>query len=144
MHINEWLTDERAQEVIQNVQTVVGQEAKNRNVRSEAMKLVCETINIAQESMDLASAAGTLATTAGVAREDSSRYTERCNNGDIKKAINDAKIGLKKTLEKVNGLRQDNYKQLKQWLIKDENTFMNTVKFFDKVGIEIKRSLQLT
>ena len=60
------------------------------------MKVVSDTINVAQEGMDLAFTAGTLATAAGVACEDSSRYTERCNNGDTKKAINDAKIGLKK------------------------------------------------
>ena len=36
LHINEWLTDDRVQEVIQDVQTVVGREARNRNVRSES------------------------------------------------------------------------------------------------------------
>ena len=46
--------------------------------------------------MDLAFAAGTLSTTAGVAREDSSRYIERCNNEDAKKATNDTKLALKK------------------------------------------------
>ena len=95
LHINDWLTDERAQEIIDNVQTVVNQEA-TRNVRSEAVKVVCDTINTAQEGMDLAFAAGTLATTASVAREDSLRYIERYNNEDAKKATNDAKVGLKK------------------------------------------------
>ena len=71
MHINDWLTDERAQEVIENVQEVVNQEAKNRTVRSEAIKVVGDTISAAQEGMDLAFTAGTLATAAGVAREDS-------------------------------------------------------------------------
>ena len=75
-----------------NVQTVVGQAARNRNVRSDAIKAVCDTINEAQQGMDLAFAAGTLATAAGVAREDSLRYAERCNNEDTKKAANDAKI----------------------------------------------------
>ena len=48
LHTNEWLTDDRVQEVIQNVQTVVGREAKNRNVRSDAVKIVCNAINEAQ------------------------------------------------------------------------------------------------
>ena len=114
LHTNEWLTDDRVQEVIQNVQTVVGREVRNRNVRSDAIKVVCDTINEAQQGMDLAFAAGTLATAAGVPREDSLRYAERCNNEDTKKAASDAKIYLKKALEKVSDLGQDNYKQLKQ------------------------------
>ena len=104
LHINDWLTDERAQEVIENVQAVVNQEAKNRTVRSEAIKVVCDTISAAQEGMDLAFAAGTLSTTACVAREDSSRNRERYNNEDAKKATIEAKVGLKKALEKASNL----------------------------------------
>ena len=101
LHINEWLTDERAQEIIQNVQTVVSQEAKNRHVQSEVIRVICDTIDIAQEGMDLAFAAGTLSTTAGIAREDSVRYTERYNDEEAKKARSDAKVGLKKALENL-------------------------------------------
>ena len=46
MHMNDWLTDERAQETIDKAQTIVNQEA-TRNVRSEAMKVICDTINTA-------------------------------------------------------------------------------------------------
>ena len=110
MHTDEWLTDDRAQEVIRNVQIVVGREAKNRNVRSEAVNIDCNASNEAQQGMDLAFAAGTLATAAGVPREDSLRHAERCNNEDTKKATSDAKIYLKKALEKVSDLGRDNYK----------------------------------
>ena len=138
------MTDDRAQEVIRNVQLVVGREAKNRNVRSKAVNIVCNAINEAQQGMDLAFAAGTLATAAGVPREDSLRYAERCNNEDTKKATSDAKIYLKKALEKVSDLGQDNYKQLKQWLEKDEKTFVCRIDFFNRMRKEIKRSLKLT
>ena len=144
MHINDWLTDERAQEVIENVQAVVNREAKNRTVRSEAIKVVCDTISAAQDAMDLAFAAGTLSTTACIAREDSSRYRERYNNEDAKKATVEAKVGLKKALEKASNLGRDNFKQLKQWLEKDENTSVNTVMFFERLKKEIKRLLKVT
>ena len=77
------------------------------------MKVICDTINTAQEGMDLAFAAGTLSTTAGIAREDSVRYTERYNNKEAKRARNDAKVGLKKAFEKSSDLEKDDYKQLK-------------------------------
>ena len=71
MHISDWLTDERAQEVIEKVHTLVNQ-GTNRNARPEAMRVICDTISTAQEGLDLAFAAGTLSTTACIAREDSS------------------------------------------------------------------------
>ena len=66
MNIGDWLTDERAQEVIEKVHRLVNQET-NRNVRPEAMKVICDTISTAQEGLNLAFAAGTLSTTACVA-----------------------------------------------------------------------------
>ena len=114
LHINDWLTDDRAQETIQKVQTVVSQGAIDRHVQFETMKVICDTIKIAQEGMNLAFAAGTLSTTAGIAREDSLRYAERYNNEDAKKARDDAKVGLKKALEKSSDLEKDDYRQLKQ------------------------------
>ena len=66
MHISDWLTDERAQEVIDKAHKLVNQGA-NRNVKPEAMKVICDTISTAQEGLDLAFAAGTLSTTACVA-----------------------------------------------------------------------------
>ena len=104
MHINDWLTDDRAHETIQNVQIVVSQKTKNRHVQSEVMRVICNTIDIAQEGMDPAFAADTLSMTAGIAREDSLRYTERYNNEEAKKARSDAKVGLKKALEKSSDL----------------------------------------
>ena len=62
----------------------------------------------------------------------------------MKPSLSDAKIYLKKALEKVSNLGQDSYRQLKQWLEKDENTFVWTVEFFSRMRKEIKRSLKLT
>ena len=75
---------------------MVGQETKNRYDKSDAVKIICDAISEAQQSMDLAFAAGTIATEAGVARSDSVQYADRLNDEDAKIAINDAKDGLKK------------------------------------------------
>ena len=74
-HINEWLTDERVQEIMVNVQTVIKQGA--RDSKADAIVAIGDTLIGAQQVMDLAFAAGTLTTPAGVTREDSSRYAER-------------------------------------------------------------------
>ena len=95
-HPSDWLTDERVQEVIHNVQTVVSQETKNRDDRSDAVKVIRNVISEAQHAMDLAFVAGTIATSTGIARSDSVRYAERLNDEDAKTAIDDAKIYLKK------------------------------------------------
>ena len=79
---------------MENVQTVVRQEA--RDSKANAIKAIGDTINGAQQGMDLAFAAGTLSTSAGVPREDSSRYAERYNIEDTKKAMGEAKVYLKK------------------------------------------------
>ena len=85
LHINEWLTDERVQEIMENVQTVVRQ--GKRDSEANAIVAIGDALNGAQQGMDLAFAAGTLSTPAGVAREDSSRYAERHNIEDTKKSI---------------------------------------------------------
>ena len=44
-----------------------------------------------------------------------------------------AKAGLKRALEKVNNLEKDDFKQVKQWLKKDEDISVNTVMFFERM-----------
>ena len=116
----------------------------DRYERQENIRRICDTINTAQEGLDLAFAAGTLSTTAGVAREDSVRYKERLTKEDAKKATIDAKAGLKRALEKANYLEKENFKLLKYWLKNDEDTSANTVMFFGRLRKEIKRSLKVT
>ena len=55
-----------------------------------------------------------------------------------------AKAGLKRALEKVSNLEKDDFKQVKQWLEKDEDISVNTVMFFERMKKEIKRSLRVT
>ena len=125
-------------EAIEDVQTVIRQEARDR------MRVIGDTINEAQQGMDLAFAAGTLSTAAGVSREDSLRYAERSNIEDTERAMSEAKVSLKRALEKSSVLRKDNYEQVKQWLKKDEDTLILTIGFLHKMRQEIKRSLKLT
>ena len=142
MDINDWLTDERAKEGIEKTNAVLEQE-QDRYMKQESIRRICDTISTAQEGLDLAFAAGTLSTTACIAREDSVRYKERHFNEDAKKAMVDAKAGLKRALEKANSLEKENFKLLKYWLKDDEDTSANTVMFFERMRKEIKRSLLL-
>ena len=70
-------------EAIEDVQTVVRQEARDR--KSDAMRVIGDTINEAQQGMDLAFAAGTLSTAAGVSCEDLLKYAERSNIEDTER-----------------------------------------------------------
>ena len=72
------------------------------------------------------------------------KYKERYSSEDAKKAMVDAKAGLKRALEKVNNLEKDDFKQVRQWLEKDEDISVNTVMFFERMKKEIKRSLKVT
>ena len=125
-----------------NVQTVVRQGA--RDSKATAIVAIGDALNGAQQGMDLAFAAGTLSTPAGVTREDSSRYAERHNVEDTKKAGVEAKTYLKRALEKSSELSKDDYKQLKKWLEKDEDTLILTRDFLSKARNEMKRTLKLT
>ena len=66
------------------------------------------------------------------------------NKHYAKKAMVGDKAGLKRALEKVNNLEKDDFKQVKQWLEKDEDISVNTVMFFERMKKEIKRSLRVT
>ena len=55
-----------------------------------------------------------------------------------------AKAGFKRSLEGVNNLEKDYFKQIRQWLRQDEDTSVNTVMFLERMKKEIKRSLKVT
>ena len=143
MDINEYLTDERAQEVIEKVSRVLEQE-DDIHARQEILRRICDTIGAAQEGLDLAFAAGTLATTACIAREDSIRYKEKYSKDEVAKAMGDAKAGLKRALGIANNLEKEKFKILRHWLKSDEDVSANTVMFFERMRKEIKRSLKVT
>ena len=114
---SDWLTDEKAIQILHNVQIVInGDTTKSKDHRSNAVNMFRDVISEAQHAMDLAFIAGTITTSTGVARSDAVQYAEKLNDEEAKTAIDDAKIYLKKAIEKVSDLEQDNYKHLKQWL----------------------------
>ena len=67
-------------------------------------------LELLREGLDLAFAAGTLATTACIAREDSVRYKEKYSKDEAAKAMGDAKAGLKRALEKLTVLKKKSSK----------------------------------
>ena len=89
MDMNEYLTDERAQEVIEKVSRILEQE-DDIHAKQEILRRICDAIGAAQEGLDLAFAAGTLSTTACIAREDSVRYKEKYSKDEVTKAMGDA------------------------------------------------------
>ena len=141
MGINEWLTNEKVQDIMERIQAATKQ---GRNSGTEAIVAIGDTINDAQIGMDLAFTAGTLATLAGVARDDSSRYAQQMSVEDVKLAAVKAKTYLKQTLDKAKALAKDDFKQVRHWLEKDEDTFIITTDFLSKIKNEAKRTLKLT
>ena len=141
--MSEYLTDERAQEIITEVSRLLEQE-DDINVREEALRRIHDAIETAQGGLDLAFAAGTLSTTACIAREDSARYRDRLSKEEVTKALGDAKAGLNKALNIANKLEKDKFKILRQWLRHDDDTAANTIMFFERVRKDIKRSLRVT
>ena len=69
--------------------------------------------------MDLAFAAGTLATAENVARPDAVQYAERFHYEEYIKAVEDAKSWLKPTIKKISDIELNDYEYLKHWLGKD-------------------------
>merc|ERR1711873_136897 len=90
-------------------------------------------VTSSSESLDLAFAAGTLSTTACVAREDSARYRDRLSKEEVTRALGDAKAGLKRALNIANKLEKEKFKILRQWLRYNDDTASITVMFFERV-----------
>ena len=92
LHPDDWMSEEKAIQVLHKLQKVInGNTAKNQCDRANATARLQEVVNDAQCSLDLAFAAGTLATTAGVARPDAVQYAEELQDGEYKEAVEDAK-----------------------------------------------------
>ena len=77
-HSDEWLSDEKAEEIIYKVKKVInGKTAIDKKEKADAFGKLQEIVTDAQHSLDLAFAAGTLATTMCVARSDAVKYEEK-------------------------------------------------------------------
>ena len=74
----------------------------------------------------------------------SARYAENLSAEDTKRAATEAKIYLKRSLEKSSELSKDNFKLVRQWLEKDESTLVLTRDFLNKTRNEMKKTLKLT
>ena len=135
MHINEWLTNEKVQDIMERIQAATKQ---GKNTGAEAIVAIGDALNDAQLGMELAFTAGMLATPAGVARDDSSRYAQGMSVENSKLAAVKAKTYLKQTLDKAKALAKDDFKQVKHWLEKDEDTFIITTDFLNKGRNEVK------
>ena len=126
---------------MERIQAVTKQ---SRSSGAEAIIAIGDTINDAQMGMDQAFIAGTLATPAGVARKDSSEYAQEISDKDVSLTAAKARTYLKQAIEKTKALAEDDFKQDRHWLEKDEDTLIITTDFIRKIRIEAKRSLKLT
>ena len=103
VHPDDWLSDEKATKVLRNVQIVINSNrTKNKNDKANATARLRGIISDTQHSLDLAFVAGTLATTANVARSDAVQFAKKLNDEDYKKAVEDAKNWLKPTVKKIS------------------------------------------
>ena len=141
MNVNEWLTNEKVQDILERIQAVT---KKGRNSGAEATRAIGDTINDAQMGMDQAFIAGTLATPAGVARKDSLEHAQEISDKDVSLAAAKARTYLKQATDKAKALAEDDFKQVRHWLETDEDTLIITTDFLRKIRIEAKRSLRLT
>ena len=92
----------------------------------------------------MAFAAGTLATTAGIARPDTVHYAEKLQDGEYKEAVEDAKRWLKSTIKKIGEIELNGHEFMKYWLGEDARVLQNTKEFFKQAKKELKRSYTLT
>ena len=77
-HPDDWKSNEKASQVLHKLQKVInGNTANKQGEKSNATTRLQEVISDAQYSLDLAFAAGTMATTAGIARPDAVQYAEK-------------------------------------------------------------------
>ena len=114
------MTDKKASQVLHKLQKVInGNTANNQGEKAIATARLQEVVTDAQYALDLAFAAGTLATTAGMARPDAVQYAEKLQDGVYKEAIEDAKRWLKSTVKKIGELELNGHEFLKYWLGED-------------------------
>ena len=131
MYPGDWFSDEKATQILHNVQIVInGNKTKNKDDKAGATARLREVVSDAQYSMDLAFAAGTLATTAGVARPDTVQYAEELQDGEYKEAVEDAKRWLKSTIKKIGEIELNGHEFMKYWLGEDARVLQNTKEFF--------------
>ena len=111
--INEWLTNEKTQDIMERVQSAV---EKNRDLEAgRAIGAIGDTINDAHVGMDQAFIAGTLATPAGVARKDSAEYAQQVNEAEGKLAALKARTYLKQASAKAKTLAEEDFKKVRRW-----------------------------
>ena len=63
---------------------------------------------------------------------------------DVKLAAAKARTYLKQAIDKTKALAEDDFKQVRHWLERDEDTFIITTDFLSKIRNEVKRTLKLT
>ena len=132
------MTDEKASQVLHKLQKVInGNTANNQGEKANATARLQEVITDAQYSLDLGFAAGTLATTAGIARPDAVQHAERLQDGVYKEAVEDAKRWLKSTVKKVGEIELNGHEFMKYWLGEDARVLQNTKEFIKQAKKEM-------
>ena len=84
--------DEKAEEVIHKIRKVINDKtATDKTEKADAFGKLQEVITDAQYSLDLAFAAGTLATIKNTARTDAVRYAEKLQDCEYRNTLEGAK-----------------------------------------------------
>ena len=144
-HPDEWLSDEKAEEIVHMVKRVInGKTDTDKKEKADAFEKLKEVVTDTQYSQDLAFAAGTLATKNGTARTDAVRYAEKLQDCEYRDTLEGARRWLKSTIKKIKDLETKSHESLKYWIGEDMKTLSNTIEFFKKVKNDMKRAYALT
>ena len=115
-----------------------GNTANNQGEKDNATARLQEVVTVAQYALDLAFAAGALATTAGIARPDAVQYAEKLQDGEYKEAVEDTKRWLKSTIKKIGEIELNGHEFMKYWLGVDARALQTTKEFIRQVKKEMK------
>ena len=142
-HSDDWLSDEKAEEIIHKVRKVINDKtATDKRKKADAFGKLQEVISDAQYSLDLAFAAGTLATIKNTARTDAVRYAEKLQDCEYRNTLEGVKRWLKSTIKKVIDLETNSHDSLQYWLGEDMRVLDITKEFLKKVKNDMKRSYE--
>ena len=101
-HPDDNLTDDKAEQDLRTIKGVMqGITDETGDEKTKTVSKFQEVITDAHYALDLAFAAGTLSTLAGVARSDSVQYTSKLQDNKYKETLENAKIWLKSTAKKI-------------------------------------------
>ena len=139
-YINEWLTDKTIDDTLHHVQLA----AQANKGRSNGLTMtVGEACHNAQRGMDQAFIAGTLTTSTGAIRNDSTEYSRQVSHKVKIEAAVKAKTYLKEAKKRVKILEEEEFEKLRLLVTPDEDTFIFAREMLISIKAIAKSSIKI-